>query len=258
MASDTAVLGRQLGYEQKIFWRTPAAAFFSFIFPIIFLVIFATLFKGQTAHVGNVRVTWNDYFIPSLVTFGIIGATFTNIAISLAIRRDNGVLKRFRGTPLRPWMFVAAVVLSSLIVAAILTALTVVFGIVVYGVHVPHHIGALILTLAVGAGTFCALGLAMTVFIPNAEAAPAIINGVLLPIVFISGTFFPVDPSSILAKIADYFPVRHFITAMFNAFDPAHQSSSGISRNDLIIMAAWGAVALFIAVRRFRWEPRRT
>ena len=258
MASDTAVLGRQLGYEQKIFWRTPAAAFFSFIFPIIFLVIFATLFKGQTAHVGNVRVTWNDYFIPSLVTFGIIGATFTNIAISLAIRRDNGVLKRFRGTPLPPWMFVAAVVLSSLIVAAILTALTVVFGIVVYGVHVPQHIGALILTLAVGAGTFCALGLAMTVFIPNAEAAPAIINGVLLPIVFISGTFFPVDPSSILAKIADYFPVRHFITAMFSAFDPAHQSSSGIERNDLIIMAAWGAVALFVAVRRFRWEPRRT
>lgn len=258
MASDAAVLGRQLGYEQKIFWRTPAAAFFSFIFPIIFLIIFATLFKGQTAHVGNVKVSWNDYFIPSLITFGIIGATFTNIAISLAIRRDNGVLKRFRGTPLPPWMFVVAVVLSSLIVAAILTVLTVVFGIVVYGVHAPQHIGALILTLAVGAGTFCALGLAMTVFIPNAEAAPAIINGVLLPIVFISGTFFPVDPSSILAKIADYFPVRHFITAMFNAFDPAHQSSSGISSNDLIIMAAWGVVALFIAVRRFRWEPRRT
>ena len=145
---------------------------------------------------------------------------------------------------------------ASLIVAVLLTALTVVFGIVVYGVHVPEHIGALILTLAVGAAVFCALGLAMTVAIPNAEAAPAITNGVLLPLVFISGTFFPVDPSSVLAKIAEYFPVRHFVTAMFNAFDPAHLSSSGLSGNDLIVMSAWGVAGLLIAVRRFRWEPR--
>lgn len=258
MASDAAILSRQLGYEQKIFWRTPAAAFFAFIFPIMFLVIFATLFKGQTAPVGDVKVPWNDYYIPSLITFGVIGASFTNIATSLAIRRDSGVLKRFRGTPLPPWVFLSAVVLSAIIVAAILALLTVVFGIVVYGVHVPQHIGALILTLAVGAGTFCALGLAMTVFIPNAEAAPAIINGVLLPLVFISGTFFPVDSTSVLGRIAQYFPVRHFITAMFYSFDPARQRSTGIELNDLIIMAAWGAVALFVAVRRFRWEPRRT
>lgn len=258
MATDATVFRRQLGYEQKSFWRTPAAAFFAFVFPIIFLVVFATLFKGQTAHVGNVKVSWNDYYIPALITFGVIGASFTNIAISLAIRRDTGVLKRFRGTPLPPWAFLAAVVTSAIIVAAILTALTIVFGIVVYGVHVPQHIGALMLTLAVGAGTFCALGLAMTVFIPNAESGPAIINGILLPIVFISGTFFPVDPTSILAKIAEYFPVRHFITAMFSSFDPAHTSSTGIEGNDLIIMTAWGAVALLVAVRRFRWEPRRT
>jgi len=258
VATDAAVFRRQLGYEQKSFWRTPAAAFFAFIFPIIFLVVFATLFNGQTAHVGNVKVSWNDYYIPSLITFGVIGASFTNIALSLAIRRDSGVLKRFRGTPLPPWVFLAAVVTSAIIVAAILTVLTIVFGIVVYGVHVPQHIGALILTLAVGAGTFCALGLAMTVFIPNAEAAPAIINGILLPIVFISGTFFPVDPTSILAKIAEYFPVRHFITAMFSSFDPARMSATGIEGTDLIIMAAWGAVALVVAVRRFRWEPRRT
>ena len=257
MTNDAAVLSRQLGYEQKIFWRTPAAAFFAFIFPIIFLVVFATLFKGSTAHVGTVSVSWNDYYIPSLITFGVIGASFTNIAISVAIRRDNGVLKRFRGTPLPPWVFMLAVVFSAVIVAAILTVLTILFGIFVYGVHVPQHIGALILTLAVGAGTFCALGLAITVVIPNAEAGPAIINGVLLPIVFISGTFFPVDPSSILAKIAEVFPVRHFITAMFNAFDPARTSASGFSGNDLIIMAAWGVAGLFIAVRRFRWEPRR-
>jgi ABC-2 type transport system permease protein len=256
--SDAAVLTRQLGYEQRSFWRNPAAAFFAFIFPIIFLVLFATLFKGSTAHVGTVSVSWDDYYIPALIAFGVIGASYTNIATSLSIRRDSGVLKRFRGTPLPVWMFMLAVVLSSLIVAAVLTALTTIFGIFVYGVHVPQHIGALVLTLAVGATSFCAMGLAMTIVIPNAEAAPAIINGVILPLVLISGTFFPVDPSSILARVAEYFPVRHFITAMFNAFDPAHVSSTGLSGNDLIIMAAWGVAALLVAVRRFRWEPRHT
>lgn len=256
--SEAAVLGRQLSYEQRSFWRNPAAAFFAFVFPIIFLVVFATLFKGSTAHVGSVSVSWDDYYIPALIAFGVIGACYTNIATSLSIRRDSGVLKRFRGTPLPGWIFMVAVALSSLIVAAILTVLTVVFGILVYGVHAPAHIGALVVSLAVGSMCFCALGLAMTVVIPNAEAAPAIINGVLLPLVFISGTFFPVDPASILAKIAEYFPVRHFITAMFSAFDPAHLSATGFERNDLIIMAAWAVGGLIIAVRRFRWEPRHT
>lgn len=256
--SDAAVLTRQLGYEQRSFWRNPAAAFFAFIFPIIFLVLFATLFKGSTAHVGTVSVSWDDYYIPALIAFGVIGASYTNIATSLSIRRDSGVLKRFRGTPLPVWVFMLAVVLSSLIVAAVLTVLTTVFGIFVYGVHVPQHIGALVLTLAVGAMSFCAMGLAMTIVIPNAEAAPAIINGVILPLVLISGTFFPVDPTSILARVAEYFPVRHFITAMFNAFDPAHLSTTGLSGNDLIIIAAWGIGALLVAVRRFRWEPRHT
>lgn len=256
--SDAAIVARQLGYEQRNFWRNPASAFFAFLFPIIFLVVFATLFKNSTADVGPVKVSYDDYYIPALTAFGVVGACFTNIATSLSIRRDYGILKRFRGTPLPPWAFMLGVVLSSVIVSALLVILTVAFGIVVYGVHVPQHIGALILTLGVGAFVFCALGLAMTVVIPNAEAAPAIINGILLPIVFISGTFFPIDPTSILAKIADYFPVRHFITAMFNAFDPAHLSQDGISGNDLVIMAAWGVAALFIAVRRFRWEPKRS
>ena len=256
--SDAAMIARQVRYEQRSFWRNPASAFFAFLFPIIFLVVFATLFKGSKAPAGNVQVPYDDYYIPALTTFGVIGACFTNIAASVSIRRDSGVLKRFRGTPLPPWVFMLGLVLSSLIVALLLTALTIVFGIVVYGVHVPQHIGVLALTLATGAMVFCSMGLAMTVVIPNAEASPAIINGVLLPIVFISGTFFPIDPTSVLAKIAEYFPVRHFITAMFNAFDPAHMFSGGLSGSDLIVMAAWGAGGLIVAVRRFRWEPRRT
>jgi ABC-2 type transport system permease protein len=255
--NDATIALRQVEYEQKSFWRNPVSAFFAFLFPIIFLVVFATIFKDTTTKVNGVaNINYNDYYIPALTAFGVIGACFTNIAASISIRRDDGILKRLRGTPLPSWAF--GVVGSSVIVSLLLVALTDSFGILVYGVHVPNHIGPLVLTLAVGAMSFCALGLAMTVAIPNAEAAPAIVNAVLLPLVFISGTFFPIDPASAVTKIAEYFPVKHFINAMFNAFDPAHLSASGFSGNDLLIIAAWGAFGLLIAIRRFRWEPRRT
>lgn len=255
--SDAAIVARQLGYEQKSFWRNPASAFFAFLFPIIFLVVFATLFRNSRNTIGSVSVAYNDYYIPALTAFGVIGACFTNLAITVSFRRDTGMLKRLRGTPLPPWAFVLGMVGSSVIISVLLTAITVGFGIGVYGVHVPQHIGAVLVTLAVGAMVFCVLGLAMTVFIPNADASPAIVNAVLLPLVFISGTFFPVDPTSILARIATYFPVRHFIAAMYGGFDPAHLSDTGFSGDDLLIMAAWGLGALFVAVRGFRWEKRR-
>jgi ABC-2 type transport system permease protein len=256
--SSPGIAARQVEFEQKSFWRNPASAFFAFLFPIIFLVVFATLFKGQTVQVGALKTSYNDYYIPALVAFGVMGACFTNIAVTLSVRRDNGILKRLRGTPLPPWAFIAGVVGSSIIVSIVLALLTTGFGILVYGVHVPQHIGAAAASIAVGALAFCALGMAMTIVIPNSEAAPAIVNGVFLPIVFISGTFFPVPSTSVLAQIAEWFPVRHFIDAMFMAFDPAHQSTNGFNATDLLIMAAWGAAALGISVVRFRWEPRKS
>jgi ABC-2 type transport system permease protein len=256
--SSSGIAVRQVGFEQKSFWRNPASAFFAFLFPIIFLVVFATLFKGQMVQIGTVSTTYDNYYIPALVAFGVMGACFTNISITLSLRRDNGILKRLRGTPLPPWAFIAGVVGSSIIVSIILAVLTTGFGILVYGVHVPEHFAAAAATIAVGALSFCALGMAMTIAIPNAEAAPAIVNGVFLPIVFISGTFFPVASSNVLAKIAEWFPVRHFIDAMFMAFDPGHQSSNGFNGTDLLVMAAWGAGAVILAVLRFRWEPRKS
>src|SRR6202140_1554113 len=256
--SSAGIAIRQVSFEQKSFWRNPASAFFAFLFPIIFLVVFATLFKDQTVQIGSVRTSYDDYYIPALIAFGVMGACFTNIAVTLALRRDNGILKRLRGTPLPPWAFIAGVVGSSIIVSIILALLTTGFGILVYGVHVPQHIGAAAASIGVGALAFCALGMAMTIAIPNAEAAPAIVNGVFLPIVFISGTFFPVPETSVLAQIAQVFPVRHFISAMFTAFDPAHQSASGFNTSDLLIIAAWGVGAVVIASLRFRWEPRKS
>jgi ABC-2 type transport system permease protein len=255
---DAAVAARQVRYEQLSFWRNPAAAVFAFAFPIVFLVVFGTLNNGITIHVEGQRVSYDDYYIPALITYGIIGASFTNLSVQLSIRRDSGVLKRLRGTPLPSWAFMAGVIGSSLIVCLLLTIFTTLFGMLAYHVQAPHHILALLVTLLLGAAVFCALGLALAAFIPNGDAAPAISNIVILPLVFISGTFFPIDQSSLLAKVAAYFPVRHFIAATYAAFDPTRTAGSGFAGSNLLILAVWGLGAILVAIRRFQWEPRRS
>jgi ABC-2 type transport system permease protein len=253
------VLLRQMRYEQKFYWRSPSSAVFTFAFPILLLVIFASLNQGATvADLGG--ISYNQFYVPGIIAFSVISACYTNLSISLCFRRDAGVLKRIRGTPLPPWVFMAGNIGSSLVVSLLLVALTTSVGVLFYRVTFPGRWGAFLVTLVVGAFCFCALGLAMTVVIATATASPAIVNGVLFPILFISGTFFPVPSVSTTGRIANtianMFPVRHFEQAVFAVFDP-RGGGTGIEPRALLMMLGWGLAALVVAVRWFRWEPRR-
>jgi ABC-2 type transport system permease protein len=249
------LLARQVGYEQKLYWRSPSSAMFTFAFPILILVIFATLNRGETIRSLGM-ISFNQYYVPGIIAFSVISACYTNLAIGLCFRRDSGALKRIRGTPLPPWVFMGGNIGSSLVVSLLLVALTTIVGTLFYRVTFPGRWSALALTLVLGAFCFCSLGLAMTTLISIATAAPAVVNGVLFPILFISGTFFPVSSASLLGRVAAIFPVRHFEEAMFAVFDP-RRIGSGIDGSALLVMLAWGLGALALAVRRFRWEPRR-
>jgi ABC-2 type transport system permease protein len=250
------LLARQIRYEQKLYWRSPSSAVFTFAFPILLLVIFATLNQRETlAAFGG--ISYNQFYVPGIVAFSVISACYTNLAIGLCFRRDAGVLKRIRGTPLPPWVFMAGNIGSSLVISLLLVVLTTTVGVLFYNVVFPGRWSALFLTLVVGAFCFCALGLAMTVVISTATASPAIVNGVLFPILFISGTFYPVRATSILGRIASVFPIRHFEQAVFAVFDP-RRVGSGIEPAALCVMLGWGFAALIVAVKGFRWEPRQT
>jgi ABC-2 type transport system permease protein len=215
-----ALLARQVGYEQRTYWRSPSSAVFTFAFPVLLLVIFASVNQDRTlALLGG--ITYAQYYVPQIVAFGVISACYTNLAIVMCFRRDSGALKRVRGTPLPPWVFMAGNIGSSLIVSGLLVALTTGAGALLYDVTFPGRYGSLAGSLLLGAFCFCSLGLAVTTFIPVATAAPAMVNGTLFPLVFISGTFFPIDSGSWLGRIASVFPVRHFQQAVFAAFDPA-------------------------------------
>jgi ABC-2 type transport system permease protein len=246
----------QFRYDQKAFWRNPASVFFTVMFPVILLLIFATVFGGQTVKVrGGIKTT--TYYVPAIITLSLISATMQSLAMSLVIAREDGRLKRGRGTPMPAWVFIAGRIGNSIVVALIMMALLAAIGAILYTVPFPwERLGPIVLTLVIGAASFCCLGIALTAAIPSQDAAAPIVNAMLLPLYFLSGVFIPDDqlPSGVI-HFADAFPIRHFFEAFFDAYVTVGHGPS-ISWGNLGIVAAWGALGLALAVRYFRWTPR--
>src|SRR6478752_3430839 len=250
-----ALVGHQFRYDQKAFWRNPASVFFTVMFPVILLLIFATVFGGQTVNVrGGIKTT--AYYVPAIITLSVISATMQSLAMSLVIAREDGRLKRGRGTPMPAWVFIAGRVGNSIVVALLMMATLAAIGGILYGVEVPwDRLPAILLTLVVGAAAFCCLGVALTAAIPSQDAAAPIVNALLLPLYFLSGVFIPEDqlPNGVI-HFADVFPVRHFFEAFFDAYVPA--GGSAVSWDTLAVVALWGVAGLLLALRYFRWTPR--
>ena len=245
----------QLRYVNKAYWRNPALAFFTFVFPLMFLVIFTSLLGNGTVHLGATKIHLSTYYVAAMAAFAVVTSCYTNLAVALSFQRDSGVLKRIDGSPLPHASFMAARILHSIGVGVVLVVLTAAFGHAFYSAHIPSGANLLrfAVMLAVGAATFCALGLAMTALVPNADAAGAMVNASILPLLFLSGIFIPLGnntPAWIL-WIARIFPVRHFGVGMLAGFvgTPFHWS-------DVLVVAAWGAGGLVLATRYFSWEPR--
>ncbi|HEX6455208.1 MAG TPA: ABC transporter permease [Solirubrobacterales bacterium] len=250
-----ALVGHQFRYDQKAFWRNPASVFFTVMFPVIVFLILAVVFNGETVNVrGGVEAT--TYYVPAIMSLSIISATMQTLAMSLVIAREDGRLKRGRGTPMPPWVFIAGRVGNSIVVALMMLVLLAAIGGVLYGVSVPwERLPAILLALIVGAASFCCLGIALTAAIPSQDAAAAIVNALLLPLYFLSGVFIPEDqlPNGVIT-FADLFPVRHFFDAFFDAYVPA--GGSAVSWDNLAVVAAWGIAGLLLAIKFFRWTPR--
>lgn len=234
---------RQFSYENKAFWRNPAAAFFTFVFPLMFLVLFNGLFDV------------NQFYVPAIGAFSVITACFTNVAMGVTMARDQGVLKRVRGTPLPAGAYLVGQVLHAVFIALILIAIITLAGALLYDVDPPSNPTRFLATLAIGAGAFSALALAFTAAIPNEEAAPAFVNAAILPLSFVSDVFIPShEAPKWMQTLADVFPIKHFAEAMLASFDPSFREWSW---NDLLVVGIWGVAGLLLALRFFSWEPRR-
>jgi ABC-2 type transport system permease protein len=251
---------RQVRYENRAFWRNPASAFFTFAFPLLFLFVFTTLLGNDTSTLPTGQEVSNStYYTASILAFAVITACYTNLAMTVTFLRDEGVLKRVRGTPLRPTSYLLGRILHATLIMALLVVIVCAFGRVAYGVDLPTRSApAFLVTLLVGAFAYCALGLACTAIIPNADSAPAIVNGTVLPLLFLSGVFIPIDDGPAWVRtFAGIFPVRPFLKAVVEAFIPPGSNPSGWHPAALALVAVWGVVGLLLASRFFRWEPRR-
>ncbi len=240
--------------EQIGFWRNRQRAFFSFLMPVVLLVLLGELDR-HTIYSG-VRVI--DWQVPGLLTFGLATAIYNNLAVVITEQRESGILKRLRATPLPPRAFVVGQLGSSLIVGSCLTFVFVATARALFGIALPAgHVLAFVVTVFAGAACFAALGLAVTAVIRNAESAVAVANATYIPLALVSGIFFPGEGGpSWLVSATRAMPVR----ALAEALQACFSAGAGLafSPERLLVILAWSVAGAVCAARFFRWAPTRS
>jgi ABC-2 type transport system permease protein len=242
---------RQVRLEQRLFWRSREAAFFTFLLPIIFLLLLGSAYGDEDID----GVPASTYLLAGLLGYGVVGTAFASLAITLVVRRESGVLKRVRGTPLPTGVYLAGAIASMLVVIALEAAAQLLVGRFVLDADWPAAPGSLALALLLGAAVFAALGLAITGVVRSSEGSSAVVNAIYLPMTFISGVFFSVESlPAFLSALADVVPLTYLLRLVRDAFI-AGDGLAG-SPVELAVLGAWGAAGIVLALRWFRWEPR--
>jgi len=235
--------------------RTPRSAFFTLIFPVVLLVLIEATGSGTVDAPGG-KVDFAQYFTPSLAIFGLSFACYTSLVFSIPRAREAGILKRVRGTPLEPSVYLAALIAVALITGLTSVVLMVTVGVAAFGVTLyPHLIPAALVTLVLGGLCLASLGLAVSSLVARADTAPVVANLTLLPLTFISGVFAPLQGAPEGVKtIANVFPLSHLVDAFYATFNP-HTAGAGFSAGDLAVLIVWTFIGARVAARRFRWDP---
>lgn len=256
--SAAGVVTNEFAIARKVMLRDPQSAFFTIGLPLLYLVIFASFFGDEVAHVAGQpgKMDVATIMTASVIVIGVVSAAFQNLAVNLVQDREYGVLKRLRSAPVRPSAFLAGQVLNALVSALVLSVLVTVLGIVAYGVPFPgQRTLAATVTALVGAMALAGVALPFTRLVKKASAAVPMITALTLTLFFISGNFFPgsATPSAI-RFIANIFPVHHFFIAELTAFNP-NTTGWGFARGELGVLVLWGIGGFALGARLFRWSP---
>ena len=244
----------QTRYQNRIFFRNFTAAFFTLLFPLMIFVVFSLIFGNE--FIADLGVNLSQYFGPAMAVFAAVSASYTNIAVTTAYQRDEGILKRVRGTPLPAGIYLGGKIVSAVVVATISVIIMLAVGVAFYGIQIyADTLPAAIVTFFIGVGCFAALGLLVAGLVNSGEGATAVTNATLLPLAFISGVFIiPSDDApGWVDTVANIFPLKHFVVPFTDAFNPTY-TGPAFQWNHLAYMALWGIVALLLGIRFFKWE----
>ncbi len=244
----------QLRLEQTIFWRNRESAIFIFIFPIMLFLLLGSVY-GDTIKIGGSSYKAANVLLAGMLGYGVANTAFSGLAIALVIRREAGILKRLRSTPLPPGAYLASVLASTLVVFLLQTVALFAIGRVLFGTPLPGHLLSLILALLLGVVAFAGLGLGTASLIRSSEGASAIVTVILLPMAFLSGSFGPTRKyPAFLRAIGDVLPLKHYLDVVQSIYLAGHEIWSKPAA--VAVVAAWGVGGIVVAARYFGWEPR--
>jgi ABC-2 type transport system permease protein len=240
----------QLRWEQFTFWRSREAAIFVFLFPVLLFALLTAIYNGE---IYGRPAAWA--LLSGMLAYGVANTAFAGLALLIVSRRELGILKRIRATPLPAATYLVAVIGSIMIVFALQAIALFVLGKALKSTPWPTHLVSLVLALLLGAGTFASLGLALTGFIRSLEGSSAVVNVLVLPLAFLSGSFgetrhYP----RVLRAIGDVLPLKYFLDAVNAIY--LHGRELWDKPTAVAVLAGWGALGIAVALRKFRWEPR--
>lgn len=248
-----SVVLHQFRSEQKLYWRSRELAFFTFIFPIIIFVLLGSVYGDDP--VEGEGVTGSEYLLAGLLGYGVAATAFAGLAILVVVRRESGVLKRLRGTPLPAWAYVLATLGSTVVVFIAEAVALILLAKLMFDVPFPEQPVSVALGLLLGAVAFAALGVALTTVIRSAEGASAVISAIYLPMAFLAGSFWTTQAyPPVLEAIANLLPLTYFIHLMRDIV--LHHEQIWTNWTDVAVVAAWGLFGLVVTLKRFRWEPQ--
>jgi ABC-2 type transport system permease protein len=254
--STRSLIVSQARYQILTFVRSPVGMFFTLGLPIFMLVLFNALFGDGTVDTPAGSWSVQQFYTGGLAAFTAVSATYTNLVNVVPIRRDEGILKRWRSTPVPPSAYLAGWIIGALAIAVLGVVLQLTLGVVAYDLTIElSKVPAMLITFVVGVSSFAALGLAISGLVPNADSAPAVANATILPLAFISDVFIPVDDAPRwLDVIGNVFPLKPFVNAFQNTLNPLVDAPA-FSWSKLAVVAAWGVGGALLARRTFVWEP---
>lgn len=247
------LFAHELRAEQRLYWRSRELAFFTFAFPLLLFVLLDSVYGDKVVKGEHVKAS--SYLLAGILGYGVASTAFAGLAIVLVLRRESGILKRLRATPLPAPAFLAAVIASTVIVYAIEAAALLLLGRFVFGIHLATHWLSLVLALLLGSLSFAALGIALTGWIRSGEGSSAVVNAIYLPVSFLSGAFVsPHEYPHFLEVVAEVLPLTYFIRLMRDVV--LRDQAIWSSWESAVVVAAWGLAGAVLAVRGFRWSPR--
>jgi ABC-2 type transport system permease protein len=248
MAETARLAWRQYRLERRLFWRNPSAAFFNFLLPLLFLAFFGAILNGNQHEL--------DVIVPGIAGMSVMSATFTALAYNMTFLREQGVLKRIRGTPMPGISYLGGIAGNAVANTVLQIAIITVAGRIFFGTGWPRDWGELVVFVTAGAICFGSLGVAFSHAIPNFDSAPAYVNAAFLPVILISGVFYDVAHVPGFVKgIAQALPLKPVIDGLSGAM--VKGTSLGTNISALGVIAVWALLGIVLAVRGFSWEQRR-